>query len=331
MATMVDVARKAGVSIATVSHVLNGTRTVRDSTKQSVLDAISELGYIRNNVARSLVTARSNSIGLAVSAITNPYFNAILQGAESAALESGYSLLIADPHDEPDHEYAVIQLLHQRRVDGMIVAPSAAPKQMVDYLVDHRVPVVFLDRLVGDSHDQVCAENACGMRELVTHMIEHGHRRIGLISGLDGLSTTDERITGYEEALRDNKIRLSRSLVLSGHSEAAGSYSAVGKMLAMRNPPTAFVTANNAMTIGALRALRDAGRRVPDDIALASFDDFEWADLFAPHLTAIAQPSKAIGAEAVRLLLTRLDNADLAPRTVRLPCQLVRRNSCGCP
>src|SRR4051794_17449269 len=181
MATMADVARSAGVSVATVSHVLNDTRPVLPRTRQAVLDAIDRLGYTPNTLARSLVTSRTRSIGLAVSAISNPYFTEILQGVEAAALEQGYSLLIADPHDDPEHERKVVQLLHERRVDGMIVAPSAQPRDLVAYLGRHEVPAVFLDRLVditadgAPRHDQVCAESAEPTARLVAHLAGLGH------------------------------------------------------------------------------------------------------------------------------------------------------------
>lgn len=145
---MADVARSAGVSVATVSHVLNDTRPVLPHTRRAVLDAVEELGYTTNTLARSLVTSRTRSIGLAVSAISNPYFTEILQGVEASALEHGYGLLIADPHEDPAHEREVVRLLHERRVDGMIVAPSAEPRELVSYLTRHRVPAVFLDRIV---------------------------------------------------------------------------------------------------------------------------------------------------------------------------------------
>ncbi|MFE0515862.1 LacI family DNA-binding transcriptional regulator, partial [Streptomyces sp. NPDC058964] len=206
MPTMADVARSAGVSVATVSHVLNGTRPVLPHTRQAVLDAVDELGYTPNTLARSLVTSRTRSIGLAVSAISNPYFTEILQGVEAAALQEGYSLLIADPHDDPEHEHKVVRLLHERRVDGMIVAPSADPRRLLAYLDRHAVPTVFLDRVVdapgedvdgATRFDQVCAENTGPMARLVAHLAGLGHRRIGLVAGLPGLSTTGDRITGY--------------------------------------------------------------------------------------------------------------------------------------
>ncbi|GHF31018.1 LacI family DNA-binding transcriptional regulator [Streptomyces fumanus] len=337
MPTMADVARSAGVSVATVSHVLNDTRPVLPHTRQAVLDAIEELGYTPNTLARSLVTARTRSIGLAVSAVSNPYFTDILQGVETAALEGGYSLLIADPHDDPGHERQVVQLLHERRVDGMIVAPSADPRALVAYLRRHRVPTVFLDRTVdvpdGDAPhiDQVCAAGAEPTTRLVTHLAGLGHRRIGLVAGRPGLSTTRERITGYRHGLAAAGLPYDERLLVHGDSEAAGAERATAELLSLAVPPSALVTANNAMTIGALRALRDRGLSVPGDMALCCFDDFDWADLFSPRLTAVAQPSWELGAQAVRLLLDRLAEPDRPARTVRLPCAFVHRASCGCP
>ncbi|WP_030743241.1 LacI family DNA-binding transcriptional regulator [Streptomyces sp. NRRL S-31] len=353
MATMADVARTAGVSVATVSHVLNGTRPVLPHTRQAVLDAVDALGYTPNTLARSLVTSRTRSIGLAVSAISNPYFTEILQGVEAAALDAGYSLLIADPHDDPGHERKVVQLLHERRVDGMIVAPSAEPRELVGYLRRHSVPTVFLDRRV-DVHgtrdaapddagtaaapppdapcfDQVCAESTAPTALLVTHLAGLGHRRIGMIAGLPGLSTTGERVAGYREGLAAAGLDHDERLLVSGNSESAGAERATATLLGLPDPPTALVTANNAMTIGALRALRRHDRCVPDDIALCCFDDFAWADLFSPRLTAIAQPSRELGAMAVRVLLDRLAEPGRPARTVRLPCAFVHRTSCGCP
>ncbi|MQY33249.1 Ribose operon repressor [Streptomyces sp. RB17] len=352
MPTMADVARSAGVSVATVSHVLNGTRPVLPHTRQAVLDAIDALGYTPNTLARSLVTSRTRSIGLAVSAISNPYFTEILQGVEAAALEAGYSLLIADPHDDPGHERKVVQLLHERRVDGMIVAPSARPHELVGYLRRHSVPTVFLDRMIdvgatngsavdggADAapdrdapwYDQVCADSAEPTARLVTHLAGLGHRRIGLVAGLPGLSTTNERLSGYRDGLSAAGLDLDERLLVSGNSESTGAEQATADLLALAQPPTALVTANNTMTIGALRALRRHGLSVPDDIALCCFDDFAWADLFSPRLTAIAQPSRELGAQAVQVLLGRLDEPRRPARTVRLPCAFVHRTSCGCP
>ncbi|WP_128377818.1 LacI family DNA-binding transcriptional regulator [Streptomyces cavernae] len=355
MATMADVARRAGVSVATVSHVLNDTRRVLPDTRRAVLDAIDELGYTPNTLARSLVTSRTRSIGLAVSAISNPYFTEILQGVEAGALRHGYSLLIADPHDDPRHERTVVQLLHERRVDGMIVAPSPEPDELLGYLARHAVPTVFVDRLVGGTDeagrdeadrgsadrieaddgtgfrfDQVGAENTEPVVRLVGHLAEAGHRRIGLVAGLPGLSTTTERTAGYRRGLAAAGLPYDEDLVAPGNSEAESAERATRALLSGTAPPTALITANNTMTIGALRALRERNLSVPGDVALCCFDDFSWADLFEPRLTAVSQPSREIGAEAVRLLLDRLAAPGRPSRTLRLPCTFVHRTSCGC-
>lgn len=219
----------------------------------------------------------------------------------------------------------------------MIVAPSAAPDALVAYLGRHSVPTVFLDRVVeapsadAPPVDQVCAENVEPTAQLVTHLAGLGHRRIGLVAGLPGLSTTRERITGYRYGLAAAGLPYDERLLAYGDSESAAAERATEKLLSLAAPPTALVTANNAMTIGALRALRERGLSVPGDLALCCFDDFTWADLFEPRLTAIAQPSKEIGAQAVRLLLDRLSAPDRPARVLRLPCTFVHRTSCGCP
>lgn len=330
MATMADVARVAGVSSATVSHVLNGTRKVRPETSKAVWEAIAQCGYIHNTLARSLATSRSYSIGVAISSISNPHFTEILQGVEAETVNHGYSLLVADPRDDPEHELSVVSHLHQRRIDGIVLAPSPEPSRTMRYLADHNVPAVFADRVFGTDHDQVCAENIESTASLVDHLARSGHRRIGFVAGLAGLSTTSERLAGYREGMRRNGLDADPDLCRDGASASEAARRAATELLSLPQPATAIVAANNAMTIGTMQALRDLGLDVPGDVALVAFDDFVWADLFAPRLTVIAQPSREIGAEAVRLLLSRLDNPNRDPVERRLEARFVHRDSCGC-
>lgn len=197
---------------------------------------------------------------------------------------------------------------------------------------------MFLDRLVGSPadddrplFDQVCAESTEPTAGLVTHLAGLGHRRIGLVAGLPGLSTTTERITGYRHGLAAAGLPYDERILVHGDSKAAGAERATAELLRLGSRPTALVTANNAMTIGALRALRAHGLSVPGDIALCCFDDFAWADLFSPRLTAVSQPSRDIGARAVQMLLDRIADPGRPTRTERLPCTFVHRTSCGCP
>jgi LacI family transcriptional regulator len=184
--------------------------------------------------------------------------------------------------------------------------------------------------MITSAFDQVGVENKKSTAQVVAHLIEHGHRRIGMISGLAGLSTTVERVAGYRAALRASGIPFDPNLIRSGESLSAPAQAATRELICMDNPPTALITANNLMTIGALRALREASLKVPQDIALAGFDDFEWADLFAPRLTTVAQPSRELGVAAARLLFARLAAPDRRPTSIRLRPVLRIRNSCGC-
>jgi LacI family transcriptional regulator len=189
---------------------------------------------------------------------------------------------------------------------------------------------VLVDRLVPQDFDQVGTENEEPTAVLVEHLAELGHRRIGMVAGLGGLSTSEERLRGYQVGLGRRGLAFDPALVETGASRIEPGREAVFRLLALPDPPTALVVANNLMTIGAMRALRDAGARVPQDVALTSFDDFDWADLFSPRLTTVAQPCYDLGAEAVRLLLARLADPSRPSQTVRLTPRLMHRDSCGC-
>src|ERR1700730_10440266 len=331
MLRMADVALRANVSVSTVSHVLNKTRKVNAETARAVANAVRELGYVHNTLARSLARSRTNSIGVALTAITNIYFSQIVQAIEAECAAHDHTLRLVDPHDEARPELRAVQALHQRRVNGVILAPSSDPEQQaLKYLEKHSVPVVLVDRTINPAFDQVGVENKKSTAELVAHIIQHGHRRIGMVSGLAGLTTTLERVAGYRTALRRAGIPFDPGLIRSGASLSAPAQAATRELIGMPNPPTALITANNLMTIGALRALTEAQLKVPDDIALAAFDDFEWADLLAPRLTTVAQPSRELGVAAARLLFARIATPDRQPSPLRFRPTLRIRNSCGC-
>ncbi|MFP5022982.1 LacI family DNA-binding transcriptional regulator [Pseudonocardia phyllosphaerae] len=324
---MADVARLAGVSTATVSHVLNGTRAVRDDTRRAVLGAVREVGYLPNAAARSLATSRTATLGLALSAISNPYLGELLHAVESEAAAAGHMLLLADPHDDPAYEgTAVARLI--TRVDGVLLAPSADAAGTLAALDGRRVPTVLVDRLLGDGHDEIGVENTAPVAGLVTHLAAAGHRRIAFVAGASGLTTTEERLAGYRLGLR--QAGLTWSSVVDGHSESEPARAAVRDLLTGPHPPSALVTGNNAMTIGAMLAAHDENLTVPGDVALVAFDDFPWADAFRPRLTVVAQPFAEIGRQAVRMLLARMAEPAEPPRTVRLPGRFVHRESCGC-
>jgi LacI family transcriptional regulator len=331
MATMAQVAREAGVSITTVSHVVNGTRPVHPETVARVTAAMARTNFTPNTIARALAGAKTQSIGLAINGISNPYFMDVIAAIEAAGARAGYTLLLVDTHDEAAHELHAARTLVQRRVDGLLLAPSAgAMEGVLPYLAESGTPLVVLDRFVPADVDQVAVENEAPMAALVEHVLGHGHRRVALVAGLDGLTTTVERERGYRRALHAAGLPFDAELVRSGGSRREPAHAAVDALLALPEPPTAIVTANNAMTIGALQALGDRGVRVPDDVALAVFDDFEWATVVRPQLTAVAQPTRLIGERAVELMLRRIADPDAPAERLTLPAELRVRESCGC-
>lgn len=326
---MSEVAKRAGVSITTVSHVINRTRPVAEPTAALVLQAATEIGYVPQDV-RAARNTGLRTVGLAMSAISNIYFGTVVHSIEKTLAAAGYSLLLADTHDEPGAELRAVSELLRKHVDAIILAPVGEASQILEFTKKHDVPVVVIDRAVAADVDQVSADSLEPTAQLVDHLAGLGHRRIALISGRHGLATTDEREEGYRLGLRRNRLRFRRELLTAGDSSEAGAAAAFTKLLALATPPTALVVANNSMTIGVLRAAKARGVRVPDDIALVCFDDFEWADLFHPGLTAIAQPTKAIGTQAGELVLSRLAEPDLPSRRVQLRSTFVHRESCGC-
>ena len=328
---MADVARRAGVTKSTVSHVINRTRRVSPETKATVERAMAELAYVPNTLARSLARATTNTVGVAISSLTNIYFNDIIVSVENACARLGLMVFLADTADAPAQELTLVRALHQRRVDGIILAPSADPEQRaIRYLRENGVPCVLVDRLVNSEFDQVGVENTNAMRQLVDHLAWHGHRRIGMISNQAGLATAVERIEGYRLGLEANGIPWAEALLEIGSDDTVANAAATLHLLDLADRPTAIVAGNNLSTIGAMHAIREKGLRIPRDIALAGFDDFEWADLFEPRLTLIAQPVRQIGEMAANMLVERMADPGLPPRTIRLAPTLAIRGSCGC-
>jgi LacI family transcriptional regulator len=327
---MADVARRAGVSVTTVSHVVNRTRRVAANTAALVLDAATEVGYVPNDLLRSLRTTGLKTVGLAMSAISNVYFGDVVHGVEQALSEAGYSILLSDTHDEEGAQVQAVAELLRKHVDAIILAPVGDPAKILGYAQQRNVPVVVIDRAVGADVDQVVAESVEATAQLVDHLAQLEHRRIAFISGRTGIATTNERDEGYRRGIDRNGLTFLKELKVGGDSTAAGAEAALRQLMALPEPPSAVVVANNSMTIGVLRAAKLLGVRIPADLALVCFDDFEWADLFQPGLTAMAQPTQAMGRLAAQLVLSRLDDPSLPARRVLLESTFMHRESCGC-
>ncbi|MGV8874388.1 MAG: LacI family DNA-binding transcriptional regulator [Rhodococcus sp. (in: high G+C Gram-positive bacteria)] len=331
MPTMDDVARIAGVSVSTVSHVLNGTRKVNVATRERVDAAIVEIGYRRNVVARSLAAGRTNTVGLSIAALTNPYFGSLVHAVEQRLSEAGYVLILGDSHDEPASEKKVTGSLLDRQVDGMILAPAAGSElSTIPEIIRSGTPLVLIDRMLDLPCDQVGPENDASAYGLTAHLLDAGHRRIAIVRGIEGISSTTERFDGYARALADRGVDLDPRLILDGRSNVEVAERHVRELMSSSNRPSALVSMNNSMTIGSLKAVRALGLSIPADLAFVCYDDFEWSDLFEPRLTAAAQDVQTIGRTAADLLLGRIAGREDAPRSIRVPTTFNHRNSCGC-
>lgn len=330
---MADVGRVAGVSGSTVSHVINNSRFISPQTRQAVLNAIESTGYLSDGIARSLRTGSTQSIGLALSPLSNPYFGSFVHAIEKEISRSGFSLVLADTHDNPEREARAVQEILAHRVDAMIVAPANGSVAVLDKLATRKIPTVLLDRVPAGSMragmDAIGVENAEPTAQLVDHLAELGHSRIAFVAPNVALSTTRERSDGFQEGLRRNGLTVDQALMTSGGTPDDPTPDAIRGLFDLADPPTAIVAGNNEMTISVMRELRRLGLRVPDDVAFVCFDDFEWADLFQPRLTAMAQPSETIGRRAVKMLFERLEEPELEPRVIRLPPVFEHRDSCG--
>lgn len=332
MATLKEVARKAGVSVGTVSNVLNEAVGVSDLRRQRVLEAIKALEYHPNHVARSLKLKTTKMLGMIISDITNPFFSQMVRGAEDAALKQNYLLLTFNTDDHIEREKQVLAVLRSRRVDGvlLVVAPSAEQPQHIADAVSSGLPVVCLDRLPPDiSVDSVTVDSIAATQECIRHLITQGHNRIGIITGSLFLETARQRLLGYKRALEGARIPVEPELICEGNFREETGYQLGRKMLSRTDRPSALFISNSLMTIGVLKAIDELELRCPEDIALATFDDLPLTEVFRPHLTAVSQPAFSIGYAGAELLIQRVETkgGSNTPIVIRLPTHLNIRES----
>src|SRR5829696_1866550 len=319
MATIHDVARKAGVSSATVSHVINNSRFVSPETRARVVEAIDALRYRRDGVARSLRRARTSTIGVVISDITNPFFSDLVRGIEDRIYgrEEGFNLILCNTDEDATRERMYLDVLQERRVEGLIIVPAGDNEDCLNELVMSGLPVVFADRTVeGVEADTVLVDNVDGTFRLTQHLVGLGHRRIGVLQSERAATSVAERILGWRYALEGARIGADAALVTKGGRTIEDARQAGLSLLDGPGRPTAVLCTNNIMTLGMIQAIADLGLRCPDDIAVVGFDDFPWATAFSPRLTALAQPAYAMGTEAVDLLFARIAQGSLG-RAVR--------------
>ncbi|PYR37609.1 MAG: LacI family transcriptional regulator [Acidobacteria bacterium] len=331
MPNIYDVARRARVSAATVSAVLNESAFVSPGLKARVQAAVASLGYEPNLLARGLAKRQTKTIGMIVPDIANPFFPEVVRGAEDTVQTAGYTLLIASTDNDVEKEKLYLRLFLAKRVDGVILtkAPGRFPPDLQRAFARAGVPIVLLARTVpGFATDTVEMDDRGAAYEGVMHLRRLGYRRIGFIGGLHGASTSRRRLDGYRAALRDARLRFDPALVVEGDFRVESGYRA-GLELLKRRPDAVFV-GNYLMTVGFMEALRQYRMRCPDDVAVVTCDDHPWLDAFSPRLTTIDLPKRELGAAAARLLVDRLARRGGRPRIVTLKNALRVRESCGC-
>lgn len=312
MPTIVEVAKRAKVSTATVSNVIRGTRKVSEDRAARVRAAIRELNYFPNEIARSLKVRQTRMLAMVLPDITNPFFPEIIRGAEDSAFARGYFLLTANTDEQPGRERRIVAALRSYRVDGILLATSQGSQDQdtshIAAMVDAGVSVVCLDRAVPNvATDAVLLDNIGGARECVRHLIKQGHRRIAIITGAMHLQTGYERLQGYKLALEDAGIPYNAKLVMEGDFRLESGKRLGEQLLHQQTKPTAIFVCNGVMALGVLHAFEEAQLHCPKDIALATFDDISVDHGLHAHITAVVQPSYEMGSRAATILMDRIE------------------------
>lgn len=322
-------AKRAGVSTATVSHVINETRFVSDELKARVYQAMRELNYRPDAIARSLRRRRTHNIGMIVPDIAHPFLAEVSRGVEDRGFELGYNVILCDSAGDLEREADYIELLLEKKVDGIVFVAAGESSNHIRGLIEQGVPVVVCDReLPGVEVDTVIADNVKSGYQATQHLIELGHRRIGCIAGPEELNISSKRLQGYKAALEQHGIPLREELIIQRDFRYRGGYEATRQLLTLDEPPTAIFASNDLMAIGAICAASELKLRIPQDVAIIGCDDIALASFTNPRLTTVAQPKREMGAIAVEMLVERIKDKDNLPARRVLPTALVLRDSC---
>ncbi len=326
--TIKDVAKLANVSIATVSRVFSDKPFIRESTRKRVLQAAQKLQYKPSRVARSLRVQSSRIIGLIISDIQNPFFTALVRAVEDEAYLHNYAIFLCNSDETPPKENLYIDLMLAEKVAGVIITPALESGSNIWKLIEAGIPVAAVDRGVTDLDvDTVVVDNVSGACELVSLLARQGHRRIGAILGSMQMTTGRERFLGYKRALEEAGLPFDADLVRMGVPKESLGYQYTLELLDELDAPTTIFAGNNLLPVGALRAIRERGLRIPGDISLCGFDDMEWTSLISPPLTVASQPIYQMGQEAVKLILSHIANRSRRTAKIVLEPKLEVRSS----
>lgn len=331
--TQADVANLAGVSQSAVSQVLNRNDfAIPEDTRQRVLAAVDQLGYVPNKFAQSLRTQKTYTIASIIPDITNPYYPAFQRGIQSVANQHDYDLIIYDTEEKEENEKRSLRSLERAGVDGAIVTLFYHGVEHLRPLIEQNIPVVFFGGRPGAEEDllidRIYVDNASMAKSAISFLIKKGHTRIGMIAGLEDTPPRRDRIRGFCEALADHHLTLDEILIQNGDFTETGGYQGMRKLLSLQPLPTAIFAANDLMALGAMTAIREAKLSIPEDIALVGLDDIPAAKLVHPPLTTISQMQENIGRTAAEMIFQRIEGtAPDKPRLVEMPFKLIIRES----
>jgi LacI family transcriptional regulator len=351
-ASIKDVAKLAGVSIATVSHVINDTRFVREETQQKVLDAIDALNYHPNAVARGMVTKSTRKIGLVISDITNPFFTAVARGIEDEINRHRYNTIFCNTDENPERENDYLHLLTTQQIDGLIIAPTGIRSEPLIQMANSGIPVVLIDRKSpGLEAPLVDVQNEEGAYQATRYLIELGHQQIAFLRIFESISTQQDRLRGFKRAFYEANLPFNEDWIISVDPRFYGTssglptalvrpvpkpktvpiaYDVLQKLFASSDKPSAIFLANIHLTLGTLYVFKEYGLKCPEDISLVSFDDHDWAPIFSPPLTVVRQPTYQLGQTAAQMLMALL-KGETVETPVTLLTELIIRESCQAP
>jgi len=328
--TIYDVAKKAGVSISTVSRVINNSSPVSDELRRKVNEAIKKLNYQPNALAQSLIKAETGTVGLIIPDISNPFFSLLAKGAEELAKIHNYSLILCNSNDDPKAETEYIDVLLKKQVDGLIFTGTRCKNEYINQLAENRFPIVVVDREIEEGKDvnSIYTNNKDGAYQATKYLTHLGRKDIAYIAGYPDVKTDKDRFEGYKRALREAKISFREDLVVIGNYHWNDAYNVVKKLLEKGKSFSAVFAANDLMAMGAIKALEENNLKVPDDVSVIGFDDILFASIVNPPLTTVAQPTYQMGESAMRLLIDVIKKRITKPRKVVLETRLIIRESC---
>jgi LacI family transcriptional regulator len=332
--TIQDVAARSGFSAMTVSRVLNGSDRVAPETRRRIEQAIEELGYVPNALAKGLLKGHTDTLGLIVGDMTNPFWVDVASGAEEVAYRAGYVIVFGDSGHSNEKESKLIHTMVSNRTDGLLInAFDDESRKALKNLVRRDYPIVLIaNELQGIRCDVVTSDTVYGAQVLTQHLLDLGHRRIALLNGPKNNPQSREREQGYQEMLREYAIQVRPELIVEGRYNRGGGDGPTRQLLNLPadRRPTAIIACNNFLALSVIETVRNAGFRIPQDIALVSFDDFELASVIYPFLTVMAQPARTYGVQAAQLLIDRLNNPEKwRPSRLVFTPELIVRRSCG--